>query len=289
MDAANRYDMGPWGLLDLREPYSRYWNVEAGNKVFARNNVGLTGIDVDTSADRRFVFVLGSSYVEAFQVQPALISTSVLQGLLERSFPRVSVLNLGFSGFDSYQLYFTSVFFENFYTPHKVIFLLESVRWPIILKYQLPLSFQISESFGKERKRGWLKESTIFLRNHSVFINIIRAGLGPAEGRDLEAKMGASEQPARQPGKLEEVLSQSLDAFQERYGSKFICVSIDHDSLQNRMVGDFCRSRGIHFLSDATINVPPNRIAGKGHLNETGNRLLGELLNKAYVQFYQEP
>ena len=289
LGAARRYDMGRWGLHDLREPYSRYWSVEAGNKVFARNNIGLTGIDVDTSAGSKFVFVLGSSYVEAFQVEPALMSTSVLQKRLQSSFDRVSVLNLGFSAYDPYQLYFTSVFYEMSYKPHRVILFLEEVRYPAIRTYQPPLHFHIGESFGKENKRWWLQQFMIFLRNHSVFINLVRAGFGPAEGPDPEAKKDIPGQRPEHTQGVDEFLAKPLDAFQERYGGRFICVSIDPDSAQNRLLGEFCHDRKIHFLSDGTINTPRNRIAGKGHLNETGNRLLGELFNKAYVQFNQEP
>jgi hypothetical protein len=88
---------------------------------------------------------------------------------------------------------------------------------------------------------------------------------------------------------MNEVLAQSLEAFQERYERGFICISIDPDSSQNRILGGFCHNQGIHFLSDATINTPLNKIGGKGHLNETGNQRLGELLTKAYVQFDQKP
>ena len=278
---AKRYDMGRWGLLHFYKPYSKYWNVEAGNKVFARNNVGLSGIDVDTSGDNRFVFVLGSSYVEAYEVQPALVATSVLQKRLECSFGHVSVLNLGYSGYDPYQLYFVSALFEKFYKPHRVVLELGRLKSPWLRRYQPPLSFHIWDGFGKEPKRWWVQEFMGSLRNHSVLINIIKVGFGAGE---IPTK-----QSAEQTEGMNEVLAQSLEAFQERYGSNFICVSIDPDSSQNRIISAYCHNRGIHFLPDATILTPANRIGGKGHLNETGNRLFGELLYKAYVQFDQEP
>ena len=63
------------GWSNIWKPYSEYWNVEGGNRKFSRNNIGLPGLNVKIADDSKYIYILGSSFVEALQIPPEMIAT----------------------------------------------------------------------------------------------------------------------------------------------------------------------------------------------------------------------
>ena len=45
-------------VQNIFKPYSKYWNVEGGNRVFKRNNLGLPGTDVNISNSSKYILFL---------------------------------------------------------------------------------------------------------------------------------------------------------------------------------------------------------------------------------------
>ena len=75
-------------------PYTKYWNVEGGNQIFKRNNLGFPGIDVKISKDSKYILMLGNSALEGLQINPEAMCTSVFQKKLNRVYSTYQVVNL---------------------------------------------------------------------------------------------------------------------------------------------------------------------------------------------------
>ncbi len=100
------------GWSNIRYPYAKVFNVE-GRNLAVLNNFGLPGTDI-RNLDNATV-VLGSSFVEAFQLQASDISTSYLQRDLDQMEIKRNVVNLGSSGHDPYDSWFRLKYFEDFF------------------------------------------------------------------------------------------------------------------------------------------------------------------------------
>ena len=131
-------------------PDSKYFNNENSKfSVFKRNNLGLPGLDAKLT--KKKIFVLGSSFIEASQVQPEKISVSVFQQLVEKNFPDFTVLNLGRKAHDLYDCWFRYNYYKRIYEPECVILIIDQRN--SFSRHPHPLNFSLPQNFGNIDKR----------------------------------------------------------------------------------------------------------------------------------------
>ncbi len=276
--------MGIRGLeqpVNVFKPFSKYWTVEGGNKVYKRNNIGLNGINVIISNKSKYIFVLGSSFVEASQTPPEKIATSILQNKLQVQNSNYQVLNLGISGHDPYDLYWRSSFFEKTFIPTKVFLVIDTTFSDWFRRQRHPLNFA-----GKLKKPKRLYSSEMkyasFMVNHSSFLNLVSVLI---ERRDLDDGKN-NHRHSSEAGfavKLDPDLIACILTYSEKYKDRFSMVSITRDNKYVSQIHDFCDANKINFIS-RNILLPDYQLNGKGHLNNEGNKLLGEMLYESFIQ-----
>jgi hypothetical protein len=269
------------------KPYSKYWNVEGGNNIYSRNNIGLNGIDVNINKDSKNIFVLGNSFVKASEIPPEHIATSVFQKKLNELNKNTNILNLGFYAHDPFQLWYLSQYFRNVYPPQAVILVLERDYEYWMKGYQHPLEFKLPENFGTEETSASFRLIS-FLRNNSAFINLTASALKLSGGTATEVSNDAEDM--LMSGKLDSVpddLKTVITQFKNTYGDKLIIVSIMPDEVLNGKFAEFCSRADIKCIYDSGIMVPQFRLNKSGHLNEEGNKKLGEKLYEAYEKYVQ--
>ena len=270
----------------IYKPYSKYWNVEGGNNIYSRNNIGLNGIDINININQKNIFVLGNSFVKAAEIQPESIATSVLQSTLNKNNHNYSVLNLGFYSHDPYQLWFLSHYFAKYYTPSAVILVLERDYEFWLKEYRHPLEFGIPDNFGIE-ENGLLFKVFTSARNHSSLINLLAGALKLSGGN---GGLNQNEKQLLMSGNLQflpDDLKTVIIEYHKVYGDKFVVLSIMPDENINLQLAEFCRNSNVNCMYDENIMIPQNRLNKNGHLNITGNEKLGEKLYDAFEKFIQ--
>ena len=277
------------GVCNIYLPHSKYWTVEGGNKVFQRNNLGLPGTDVVVSDSSRYAFVLGSSYIEAGQIPPDSMATSIFQRRISKIDRRFQVINLGYSGHDPFDLYLRSAYYEQTFPPEAVFLAIQDdgAAWPS--RHPHPLTFTLPPGFGKP-KLSLTTAVSIFLRNRSSLANIIADAIKTVELRQDEEVLKNrkfSEDHGRETSIPLDLLT-CLWEFHARYKEKFCVLSILHDARKNIALSDYCRRHGLKFLGKEIL-IPENRLAGGGHLNVAGNAALGDFLYGSFIEVYGKP
>jgi hypothetical protein len=286
---------------------SKYWTVEGGNRVFARNNLGLPGTDVRPSGAAPYVFVLGDSYVQGYEVPPDSMATSVFGRLLDQEGHPASVLNLGRGGYDPFNCYFRASYFARLYPPAAVILVLQSDYEGWFLRRPDPLRFIADPRAGQSDRRSAVRLHNA-ARNASAFANLVikaayenqrvfdeSAGDGFQDVPRDGARHGSKKDPSgERPGgeslagsSVPPGLLDSLREFRKSFGRGFICVSIVDDQKLNEGLAAFARSDSFTFAS-RPLNRPEFKINGAGHLNAHGHARLGELLDEAYQRNLEE-
>lgn len=272
-------------------PHSKYWNVEGGNKVYSRNNAGLQGIDINISPASKYVFVLGNSFVKASEVPPEQMATSIFQKSLSELDNKFQVLNLGFYSHDPYQLLFLSEYFRKIYKPETVILVIERDYGEWMSGYPHPLNFELPYNFGEDETDLKFKLSTFF-RNRSSFINLLASALklSSVGGIDNQTNEGSNADYllSKGPKELPEELKITLLEFQKTYSNKFILVSIIPKDTLNDALIKFCSINNINCFINSQIMTNPNRLNQNGHLNESGNKLLGEKLYEFFKEYLRK-
>jgi hypothetical protein len=258
------------GHLNIYKPYSEYWNSKGKFEIYKRNNLGLPGINVDTSVTSKYIFVLGSSFVENQYLQPELMSTSVLQSLIKETDAGLNVLNLGYNGFSPYDSFRRSRYFEEKYNPKYVI---------LVINDYYAGSFKLSpDSFLLDKNSFTVDNSlrayfNLILRNSSSFIRLVSIPLHNSDEQTVEPVTVTSRDiSADLPG-----LEYCLKAFSEKYEGRFMCVSITSNDSMNTKIEEFCNKNNVNFEYKG-IMVPEYQIAGDWHLNARGNEALGVFL-----------
>jgi hypothetical protein len=285
--------LGLFSVLQWDAPHSGFWNVEAGNKVYHYNNLGLPGGDVRTDASAQYVFLLGSSWVEAMQMPPGKTAGAILQARLAARGDRQQVLNLGSSGIDPYVAWFRCHFFALHYPPVRVVLVLESLHTRWLLRHPHPLDFTLPAYFGTEQARTGVRRIVARLRGLSSFVNLLTNGAP----RDLGREAAASLEGAPAPGSAADAdtlrmstdLKQCLREFQRDYGDRFLLVSLLDHVDQRRELADFCGAEGLALVPAPTLLRSENRFKGTGHLNERGNQELGAFLDEALAGYDPQP
>jgi len=277
---------GPKSYGKLYEPHSKYWNVEGGNNVFERNNVGLPGLDIITSDSTGYVLVLGSSVVEAQQVPRNQMATSVFHDLLTKENDKYQIVNLGTSGVNPYQQWFRTCYFESLYEPSVVIMVLDEHSYEYLSRIKSQkLNFDLPNRFGEEHDISLTKQISHFLKNNLSTLNILFQNihnLQPTKKQDN--KKYAKYDVDISLEKLEICISE----FQKKYKEKFILISILNDKEINNEIQKICNNKKLNYFIDDSTQSSINRFHGTGHLNVRGNRGLGVLLHEVFKKSFIE-
>ena len=274
------------GIQNIYVPHSAYWTVEGGNNVFHRNNIGLPGSDVHAGPAARYVFVLGSSFIEAAQVQPDSMATAVFQRLLTRKDPALQVLNLGHSGHDAYDNYFRCLYFSRRYKPEAVILVLQDLELSWLVHHPHPLTFTPPAEFGTE-VQSIPTRLMIALRNASAFGNLLAEWRRGVKGDRGQGESAGASVRAPQEGsgneKSPDDLGKCLEAFHAAYGEAFLVVSMMSDTATYGYLHRFCDN--VHVpLTVGMIPPEDHLLGGSGHLAVRGNSHLGEILYESLAQ-----
>lgn len=272
-------------------PYSEYWTVEGKNKVYKRNNLGFPGADVDTGLGYKYIYVVGNSYVQAYEVEPDSMATSILNSRIRNKYKDFSVLNLGRGDQDVYDSYFKCLYYEKFYKPAIVFLILDNTNKEVLLRHNKPLNFQVSDNFGKT-ENSFLLNAHNYFRNKSSLINLVAKYVYDNQNLFNEKKDKITED-INPYTKGEDLINLSddlflcINEFNKKYEKKFVLVSIIASKEINLKLNDFCSSTGINFTF-GEINVAKYKLSGWGHLTNEGNRLFGELLYESFAKYYSE-
>jgi len=265
---------------NIWKPYSKYWNVECGNRVFKRNNLGLPGVDVNISKDSKYIFILGSSFVEALQVPPEKMATSILQQKLNIKNSEYQVLNIAYSGDDPYDSFRRLEYFSNFYQPESIILVIDKTNAKWFKRHKKPLDFFFDNDFGRV-KVGVKTKINLFFRNHSSFISIFANGL-----KSVQQKKGNENKKTKVilEDHVPEEMYITLKKYKEKYQDSFFCLSIMDNKIVNQEMEQFCLKNNINFKYKA-LKTKDNMLHGTGHLNEKGNEELGGSMYDFFQKF----
>lgn len=264
---------------NIWKPYSKYFNVEGGNRTFKRNNIGLPGTDIMLSDSARYIYLLGSSFVEARQVQQEIMASSVFARQIQSFDQTNQVLNLGVASYDPYDCYFRARYFAERYSPELVFLILESDFSYYFPRHRHPLDFTQPMNFGKVDNR-LATLAQIYVRNHSAFVNLFAQSIKVSAKKTRNDILSAKRK--RPVPSLNDDLRQCLLMFQKAFGTRFICISVSNCTSFNHQVAAYCKEQIIHYSYNDIIGRNENRFNGEGHLNEQGNKILGHFLAKVY-------
>lgn len=262
---------------NIFKPYSKYWNVEGGNQVYKRNNLGLPGTDIHVSDSAKYIFVLGSSFVEALQVPPEKMATSIFAQKLKKNNPSYEVLNLGCSGHDAMDSYLRTLYFAGFFNPQKVILILESdhLGW---LKGNQPIKNDTIKIQFVE-KNNLLTKLNKLIRNNSSFIEMIFRSIG----RNIENKNGEDSKKNMQniQDEINAIYTKIFNFYKKQFPNKFEIILIGKDYSFNNNITAIAKNLKIRTYS-GNICTKENCFNGSGHLNIKGNKELGEMLHEKF-------
>lgn len=265
------------GHQNVYKPYSEYWNPKEKFEIFRRNNLGLPGIDVDTSGNSKFVFVLGSSFIENNYSKPENMATSVFQNNLKKINKDYNVLNLGYVGFDPYDSFRRMIYFKNKYKPECVILVINACNSDSYKLVENPFNVD-SNSFLIDN--SLLTGINLLLRNHSSFIRLTATLFqNKNEEKTVEPR---NENYGSYTINLDDLFI-CLKEYNKKCDNNFICVSIIGNSVINTRICEYCLNNDINFYS-SSIMTSDNQISGDWHLNDKGNDLTGSLLFNSFIK-----
>jgi len=268
-------------------PYSRYFNNENSiYNVYERNNLGLPGINVDIS--KKKIFVLGSSFIEAAQLKPEEIATSIFQNLLAKSYSDYTVINLGRKSHDLYDSWFRYQYYCSLYSPDIVILVLDQRN--SFNRHPHPLNFNLSQNFGGKDKRIKTKIGTAVLSNSSFFslcYKGFRDKILADNNNDNIPITDLSPNKSQEPEYNDELqdLKTCITKFKENAKNRLIIISVFNSPLLNKGIKAYCDSLSIYCKISNEIQKTENQIKGYGHFNASGNKKLGYLMYDAFIDF----
>lgn len=278
-------NLGNFKYLSLKEPYTEFWNVEGGNKVYKLNNIGLPGSDVNIKNGNKYIYISGDSYIEAAQLQNQKIASAVLQNNLLLSGRNEQVINIGAATMDIYTSWFKVKYFEKKYPPDLIIYVVEDLNFlnKSLQRFSKPLDFSIPDEFGTELKKNFFIKTSEFIRSKSSLINLVLRAASEAAQRNSEEKNAVIDFNNKNINYYFDIfqsgnLMKCFSVFNKEYKTKFLLISIVPDAETNKKLKEFCSSNGIAFKHNENILSPCNMFNGYGHLNEKGNKMLGDFL-----------
>jgi len=268
-------------------PYSRYLNNEVrGFNVFSRNNLGLPGTDIDLRG--RPVFILGSSFIEASQICPELIASSVCQRIIEDRIGEYSFYNLGRKAHDLYDSWFRYSYYKRIYPPDTIILILDQRN--SFQRHKLPLDFTLPNGFGKVDNRLITRCGNLALSS-SAFMALLYRGF-----REVLEQTRRTKSNLAMPIEQSEVennsrvlmlsyLKQCLDMFATEAKDKIVVISIFDQANMNREIDAWCDSLGLFHVSSDHIQIPQLQLGNRGHFIIEGNAKLGEFMANSFFSF----
>jgi len=276
------FGLKPYGkkIYEIYKPHSEYFNTENGYKVFKRNNFGLQGIDIDTSVNHNFIFLLGDSYTQAAETEPVKMASSIFQELSSEY--KISVFNIGSGGKDPYYSFFLSLYYKQLYTPKLVILTIAQSYSDWLDSRYKSLDFRVPEHFGETSKSWKFADKEISLCNTSSLISLLDMAL---KNSLIAINKNTSDKAYQENLKISGKLYDCFTGYKNEYGDKFILVSISSDNIFNANIREFSNNNGIKFYYKQ-LNIPENKINGKGHFNDKGNSEYGEFLYSILKQEY---
>lgn len=264
--------------INIREPYSRIFNVE-GKTITSVNNLGFPGLDIESLENP--IVILESSYVEAFQYQPDEIGSSLFWSELIEAGYHQPVLNLGCSGHDPYNSWFRIMLHQKRldFSAEDVILVLNSDNADWLNRHSKPFIFDKPKGFG--RKDNSLKiRIGIKARNASSLVEVLYKGLLKGDDVDEPSPSKNGYKELSQEDSLEYSLSQDmidcLIAYSHEYCG-FSVLSIAGNPDFNSALKEFCEHQDIS-LYIKPLTYPKYMIGGAGHLNKEGNKALAKAL-----------
>lgn len=273
-------DYRNWDKSRVYKPYSRYMVTEGRNrgKVFQRNNFGFPGDDLYPEASAVNIAVIGSSFIEAQQVQPSQIATSILQRKIRDRGARVNVVNLGYRGGNPLNLYRRLKYWDERFAFNHVVLLID--HYPF---QGLPRHLDIVANLPT----GWDRDVSIFhnayriARNVSALVNLYVPGLRQSEAspNSRPVNPGRSSTPMDFGPLIETFFTYS------REGSRMLVLSLadvpadykEEMHLQLRRLSSEYRVP-VHICAGPG---PGGRINNGGHYNEAGNAYVAEAISRA--------
>lgn len=274
------YRNGAETWTNIRKAHAEQFNVEGRTKT-KYNNYGLPGIDI--SHLDGCVVVLGSSFVEALQIQPENMATTLFQKNLKKKGALNQVINLGCSGHDPYDSWFRLQYYEKALgiDTEDVILVINSDNRSWLTRHKSPLDFDLFHGFGEinqERTTGLM----ILARNTSALVELVAATL--KTGRSKDRNVGISVQTSRKlipdAGVMTPEFVDILNAFDRKY-EEFRVISIVNLPSFNHSLTEFCLSKNIPCQVEILLK-PELRIGMSGHLNSKGNKALGDALTRLF-------
>jgi hypothetical protein len=276
-------------VLKWKYPFTKYWTVEGGNRVYGYNNIGLPGADVHLEENSKIIFVLGDSFLEAMQVPPKKMSVSVFADLLRNIDTNYKPINLGSPNHDADILWFRTNFYEKYYKPDYVCLMVTCLE-VLDLNFQnhtYPLNFSMPENFGNQINENRLEKFVNVFRKNLSSVNLIANGLNY---NNTNSKNTPLLMPDTQSSKRYKIslgyLKECLKKYKDKYGDKFFVISIEPEEDNNKLLSSICDSLDVKYLSKSLL-YEENILSGGSHLNELGNKKLGELFYDAFVKFYK--
>ncbi len=277
-------------VLKWKAPFTEYWTVEGGNKVYRYNNIGFPGADVHLEENSKTIFVLGDSFLEAMQVPPEKMSVSVFADLLKNIDTNYKPLNLGAPNNDAYILWFRANFYEKYFKPDYVCLMVTCLE-VLDLNFRnhtYPFNFSIPENFGAKIPESTLEKFVNVFRNNFASVNLVANGFKNFNSNQKEVPSILSEPSEHQEyNKDVEYLKECLIMFKNKYGDKFFVVSIEPEEENNKLLSAACDSLNIKYARKNLL-VEENILKGGSHLNELGNLKLGELFYDTFIKFYKK-
>lgn len=268
----------------MYKPYSEYLTVEGGVEVYKRNNLGLPGTDVKTDVNNKYIYILGSSFVESYPVAPQKMPSSIFKGLLKDI--QIEVLNLGASGHSAPDSYNRAMYFQNICKPYLIFLIIESINENEV--YINDKDYYTSNKFGKP-DNSFTTKFLMNLRNTSSFLNLLiqsyKEKMDFGSPKEVMQKYDSNESN-NVSAKTREEYRLLLKNYKDSFGDKFILVFTGGDEKQSRIIQDLCEELGINYSIKNILGEKRYRINGGGHLNEEGCKVLGGLLYEAYSKYY---
>lgn len=259
-------------------PYSEYWDVESGNKVYRRNNMGLSGNDISFNKNFRNLVLLGNSFIEAAQVPQTNRASSILNRMLHDNNKSFQVINLASAEQDVYTSFLTLEYYKKYFKPDKVFLIIENINSDFYKKYSADMYLNFNINMDSLRNNVSLfQRLRLNIINYSSLADLIYFSYNYSEETRKDFFNVKNKNSEKVPWQFYE----SLKKFEEKYGNSFALISINSNANQNRFLADFCISAGIQFFF-SPINIPENQINKSGHLNYDGNKKLAEFLYEVY-------
>jgi hypothetical protein len=267
------------GTQNVFKANSGYFTVEGGLKIYKRNNLGFTGLDVDNSKEKRFVALLGNSYLEAYQESPDRTSAGILQQKLRDENSNYEIINLGVSGHDPLDLLYRVNYYSKFYKFEKVILVITDSQADWLKRHS---SIKFDRNLPVTQNKSLFTKYLIPLRNNSVLLDLLAKTINTKEEQNDAVQDKPTKKTQRYPiydAEYDIKLKSIFEEYYKMFGQKFVVVNIASNEEVSIPI------KAAQYLTDCGIkykfkplNLPENKINGKGHLNLKGNKKLGEVL-----------